>query len=82
MISVLDYTQLMVRVGALMRVSTYGWNPADEFEFQQSLPTSKGRSRLPSMEILRKGTASEADIRRWAQITTRLEALVQANDPH
>lgn len=81
MLKVCWITRFMVRVGALMRVSTHGWHPADELEFQQSLPTGTGWNRLPTMETLQKGTVTERDIRQWEQTATRLESLVHANDP-
>ena len=92
--SPLDLERLAVRVEALQRTRTQGWDSGDELEFKNRLPTGRERPerKLPASGYLRQlamqakaGQDSPPVVgqmwRYWIQTALTLEGLVGQNDP-
>jgi len=91
-VSPLDINRLAVRIESLMRTSTYGWSPGDEWDMRRLLSDPRdqeGRSRLPHPDRLRdaaKGTGegstvSLPDYHRWVRWCMDLEHHKTRNHP-
>ena len=86
MIGALDIQRLAVRIETLQRISTHGWNPADEIHFKNLLPTGRLTSKLPDPKMLRELADSGhgprwPDWQGWVTDVRRCEDFQRDNDP-
>lgn len=91
-VSPLDLNRIAVRIEGLVRTSTYGWSPGDEWDMRL-LPDPRdqeGRLRLPHPDRLRtaaraagegESTVSLPDYHRWVRWCMDLEHHKTRNHP-
>ena len=95
-VSPLDLNRLALRIEGLVRTSTHGWSPGDEWDMRRLLPDPRdqeGRSRLPHPDRLRTAarevgggegstvTVSLPDYHRWVRWCMDLEHHKTRNHP-
>lgn len=88
----MDLRQLANRIERLQHTRTHGWHPADELQFKNLLPGSRGRQVLPDPKSLRDladGYPARDEDQRWLNQNwrnwiawaQRAEGLIRDNDP-
>ena len=75
--------QLENRIRRLQHQATYGWHPADELEFRNTVQGRDPRRTLPTPQELEGLSDRELNqkLPYWNQTLLRLEGLIQDNDP-